>query len=66
MDSFGTPLKDMIRYHIGTITFASLLVSILRVMKIFVAMAACREAEGIVGIIGCICSCIACCLIGAL
>lgn len=65
-DVIGTPIKHMARYHLGTITFASLLITFLNIVKFMLFFARLKGSEGITGLLGAICFYAACCCTGGL
>lgn len=56
----------MARYHLGTITFASLLVSFVQMIKFFLIFARWQKCQGIFGYIGGCCSFLLCFCTGSL
>jgi hypothetical protein len=53
-------------YHLGTITFASLSLTLVTILRIFIQIARCRDVEGIYGCIGMIFYCMVCCVVSAM
>ena len=45
MDSLTTPLKHMVRYSLGTITFASLIVTLVNIVKVILLLARCKDCR---------------------
>lgn len=66
MDGFGTPFKHMVRYHLGSITFATLIISIVKFIKFFLFFGQFKNEEGPCGFIGSCFSCFVTCCVGAL
>lgn len=66
MDGFGTPFRYMIRYHLGTITFATLIVSIAKFIKFFLLMGQYRNSNGPASYVGSCFACFVTCCLGAL
>jgi hypothetical protein len=68
MDPLTTPLKHMVRYHLGSITFASLILSVVNVSKALLLMGKCKNCEGISCFvyIGQCFEFITCCCVGSL
>lgn len=65
-DIIGTPLKHMARYHLGTITFASLLVTFIQMIKFFMVFARWHRCDGVFGLLGNCCAFLLCCFTGTL
>ena len=66
VDSIGTPLKHLGGYHLGTITFASLIIAPLRLIKVLIVLVYLRKTDGLVGCLCGICSYLLCLCCGAL
>jgi hypothetical protein len=66
-DTIATPFKLMARYHLGTITFASLVITFSKIVKFLLIFARFRDCNNsILAIIGCFVSCLIMCCLGAL
>ena len=62
----ATPLKHLARYHMGTVTFASLILAFIYIVKFILVFAKCQKRQGICGLIGGIVSICICCCVGGL
>lgn len=47
MNPLTSPLKHIVRYNLGSITFASLIIFVVNVSKFFLLMDKCKNCEGI-------------------
>lgn len=66
-DTVVTPFKLMVRYHLGSITFASLVITFGKIIKFLLIFANFRGCENpALQLIGCFVSCVIACCLGAI